>query len=153
MVIDTLTNPVILTGLVMGSLALLSAVWVWYNKQQFGYGGTLLSFFGALLIGLSVFSKVQIRFGDVEITIERLERQVTSLQEINNAMTTDFIALAKNVELQRSQFVMLSNSVRFANPGVGNAIEESLRALNETRPVDTSILAELMDRSREQDGT
>ncbi len=102
MVIDTLTNPVILTGLVMGSLALLSAVWVWYSKQQFGYGGTLLSFFGALLIGLSVFSKAQIRIGDVEITIERLERQVTSLQEINNAMTTDFIALAKNAELQRS---------------------------------------------------
>ena len=150
---DTLTNSVIVTGLVMGSLTLLSAIWVWYSEQTFGYTGTLLSFFGAILIGLSVFSSAEIRIGDVVIKVERLAQQVETLQEINTAMSTDFIALAKNVELQRSQFVMLSNSVRAANPGVSNAIEEIVRPLNEAQAVDTRRLAELLGRPRELEGT
>jgi len=150
---DTLTNAVIVTGLVMGSLTLLSAIWVWYIKQTFGYGGTLLSFFGAVLIGLSVFSRAEIRIGEVEITIERLAQRVESLQEINTAMSTDFIALAKNVELQRSQFVMLSNSMRSANPDVSNAIEDIVRPLNEAQAVDTARLAELLNQPRELEGT
>ena len=54
----------ILVGLIVGSAVLGSVCYVWVRQQVFGMGGTVLSAFGTVLIGLSVWSNIQITIGD-----------------------------------------------------------------------------------------
>lgn len=131
----SLVNVVIVIGLVVGSILVLIAGRVWLVRQEFGLGGSVLSFFGTVLIGLSVFSKAQISFGDVQIVLERLEQDVQTLQSDNQAIERSVDDLVGAVEVQRNQFLML-----------GTLMQQS-ESPGETPPNWNEFISPLRDRS------
>ena len=68
------TNMVIIAGLILGSLAIISVCWVWVSKQVMGTGGGVLSFFGVMLVGLSIWSRASVEVSPegVRAEFERL---------------------------------------------------------------------------------
>ncbi|MBT8079181.1 MAG: hypothetical protein KJO31_11445 [Gammaproteobacteria bacterium] len=139
------SNAVIYTGIVIGGLTMLSAVWVWATKQQFGLGGSMLSFFGTVLIGLSVFSKAQITIGDTTIILESLEQKVASLEQDKAEIAAEVFKISRNVEIQRDQFVALGESLKVANPDLARPVEGVLKPLDRMNSVDYSTLENLAD--------
>jgi hypothetical protein len=51
-------------GIVMGSVAVVSASYVWVKHQRFGVGGAFLSFVGVVLLGLSVWSRARVEISE-----------------------------------------------------------------------------------------
>lgn len=70
-------------GIVIGGIAVLTACVVWYRKQTFGTGGTLLCIVGVVLIGMSVWGSVKIKLpGGVETELlVKIEEQSAKIEE------------------------------------------------------------------------
>lgn len=71
--IATLT---LVIGMIIGSIMLLSVCWVYLRHHSFGFGGTVLTCFGVILIGLSIWKTV-----DVSVTKEGIKAKFSLLQE------------------------------------------------------------------------
>ena len=98
-------------GMIMGSVAVVSASYVWVKHQRFGIGGAFLSFVGVVLLGLSVwgrarveisedgvlaeFERIQQRLEDVTRTNDRVQRDLDSLQIRLTAGEQQFLAMAR----------------------------------------------------------
>jgi hypothetical protein len=150
---ETVESVVVIVGIVIGSLTMLSAIWVWARKQQFGYAGTLLSFFGTLLIGLSVFSKAQISVGEVEVVVESLKRDVANLEQENESIarensviSSEFLKLARSVDLQRGEFLKLGNVLARTEPSLRAPVDDARELLLNAERPNIAAIQEVVER-------
>ena len=57
---NALLTAVIIFGLSLGSIQIVAAVYVWVKQEKFGFGGAVLTIFGTVLIGLSIWNHIEI---------------------------------------------------------------------------------------------
>lgn len=84
----------IAAGIVFGACAISSVSWVWFRKQIFAYGGSVLSVVGVILIGLSIYKTVDVRAapGGIGIKLAEMEQM---LKEQGEAQKSAQASLAK----------------------------------------------------------
>jgi len=115
-------------GLVLGCLIIVSVCWVWVRRQVLGMGGGLLSFFGVVLVGLSVWSSasVEVSADGFRAEFEQLEKQVESVAlrsqkisdevrvvaDANMAMSREIKVAAENIDVNKAQFLQLTSALQ-----------------------------------------
>ena len=60
----------IVAGVLIGALSVCSSCYVWIKEAKFGLGGSALAGVGLVLIGLSIFSRVEFTAGPATIKAE-----------------------------------------------------------------------------------
>ena len=81
-------------GCLVGAVALMTAIWVWYEKQSFGIGGSVLSAVGIILLGFSIWQS-----GEVTANKDGFSFKFTSLEEIADVASS----IDKNTLSNKSQ--------------------------------------------------
>ena len=69
-------------GMLFGSLMLIAVAWVYIKHQIFGLGGTTLTLFGVLFLGLSIFKTVKISVspgGKIEAKFQAINTRVNAV--------------------------------------------------------------------------
>src|SRR5690348_2161437 len=64
----------IILGMLLGTLMIVSVVWIWIKQQTFAFGGSILTVFGVVLVGLSIWGTVTVKVspdGAIETTFEQ----------------------------------------------------------------------------------
>jgi hypothetical protein len=106
-----ITNLAFIAGVILGSLAIVSVCWVWLSKQMLGIGGGVLSFVGVLLVGLSLWSKASVQFGQdgFRAEFERLQNDVKAVAESNKALSRKVKVVAEVTDINKTQFLQLTS--------------------------------------------
>lgn len=94
----------LILGLVFGSLMLCSLLFVYIKHKAFGLGGAVLTVFGVMLLGLSIWKTIEISVtpkGEIEAKFEALEKRVEDVREIANSTT------AKVEEIDKAQNLVI----------------------------------------------
>jgi len=116
-----LPDWVIVCGLLLGSVAVISAAWVWVRHRVFGSGGSVLSVVGVILIGLSIWKNVEVRAGadGIEWKFEQLQSRIAETEsrvaeaESKAAEAVEQGRLAvRNAELARDNLIHLTDELR-----------------------------------------
>ncbi|ALP53287.1 hypothetical protein Tel_09025 [Candidatus Tenderia electrophaga] len=145
-----------IAGLVLGSLAIVSVCWVWIQKQVLGAGGGVLSFFGVLLVGLSLWTSasVEVTPEGFRAEFERLEREVQqvaqksqqigqeveSVAQANNALSREVKVVAENLKVNKSQFLELTQTLQQRQLLDQQQLEQLNAPLQRLPEVDQRIL-------------
>ena len=113
----------LILGLVFGSLMLCSLLFVYIKHKTFGLGGSVLTVFGVMLLGLSIWKTVEISItpkGEIEAKFEALEKRVEDVREIGNSTITkvDEIDKAQNLVIReitnvRSSMYKIENHIKY----------------------------------------
>ncbi|MFJ4194388.1 peptidoglycan-binding domain-containing protein [Pseudomonas sp. NPDC089534] len=83
-------NPAFIIALALGALMLASVCYVYVSRQTFGLGGACLSGFGVVLVGMSVWTTIDVAFDakgvrakleQVETVAKRAESTASQAQE------------------------------------------------------------------------
>ena len=101
-------------GMLIGSVAVVSASYVWVKHQRFGVGGAFLSFVGVVLLGLSVWSRARIEISEdgVLAEFERLERQVEEVARTNIRVQGKLDSLQVRLTTGERQFMAMARILR-----------------------------------------
>lgn len=89
-----LETPVLCVSLAFGALSLGAAVWVYIKHQYFGFGGSILSMVGIILLGMSVWKSIDIQAGEnyrvrllkAEKDIKKAEQEINDLNNFKTAL-------------------------------------------------------------------
>ncbi|HSJ31814.1 MAG TPA: hypothetical protein VK933_10290 [Longimicrobiales bacterium] len=137
------------TGLVAGAAALAAVLIVWVRSQQFGVGGGVLSLVGVILIGLSVWSRINVEVTPegIKATLEGLERRVEQVAEATGTVADAVGQVAHSVEVTQTQFNSLTQILERPQ----QLTPERLRSIR--RPVEVAAPlpagdAEQLERAR-----
>jgi hypothetical protein len=90
----------IAAGIIFGSWALSSVIWVWTKKQIYAYGGSALSVVGIVLMGLSIYKTVDVRAAPDGIGIKLadvLEKALKEQAEAQKATQTKLAQLPSDI--------------------------------------------------------
>jgi len=99
-----------IVGLILGTLAVGSACYVWIRHRVFGVGGGSLSVVGFALVGLSIWSsvKIQVSEGGLQAEFQRLSRQVQAVAQANETVAQEVKKIGETNEIGKRQFVELT---------------------------------------------
>ena len=78
--LTTIVNCALLAGIALGAALLIIVCLTYYKQSRFGLGGTLLSFFGVVLLGLSIWSEVEFSFGRMKF--HAMRQRITELAAV-----------------------------------------------------------------------
>ncbi len=107
-----MTNPAFMVALVFGALMLGTVCYVYARHQTFGLGGTCLSGFGVVLLGMSVWQTIDIsmdakgiraRLDQVETVAKRAESSAAVAQAETRKTSQAVGELARTVEIASMQ--------------------------------------------------
>jgi hypothetical protein len=112
-------------GMVMGSVAVVSASYVWVKHQRFGVGGAFLSFVGVVLVGLSVWSRarVEISEGGLLAEFERLQQQLEEVTRTNDRVQRNLDSLQIRLAANERQFLAMTRVLRDKSLITGGDLE------------------------------
>jgi hypothetical protein len=101
-------------GMIMGSVAVVSASYVWVKHQRFGIGGAFLSFVGVVLLGLSVWSRARVEISEdgVLAEFERLQQRLEAVTRINDRVQLDLDSLQIRLTAGEQQFLAMARVLR-----------------------------------------
>lgn len=102
-----------IAGLILGSLVIMSVCWVWVRNQVLGIGGGILSFFGVLLVGLSVWSSasVEVSADGFSARLDKLQNEVQVVVRNNQEISEDIKLVADTNQLISRQVKVAANSI------------------------------------------
>ena len=108
-----MTTVVFGVGLVLGSAMIGTVCMVYFKKQVMGFGGSVLTIFGVVLVGLSVWSTVQVRVSKegLEVELDKLAQRVGHVEETAIVVAEGLASVATNAETDRRQFNTLSREL------------------------------------------
>ena len=91
----------LILGIVFGSLMLCCLLFVYIKHKKFGLGSSVLTVFGVMLLGFSIWKTADISVtleGKIEAKFEALTKQVDDVREIANSTTAkvEEIDMAQN---------------------------------------------------------
>ena len=112
-------------GMVMGSVAVVSASYVWVKHQRFGVGGAFLSFVGVVLVGLSVWSRarVEISEGGLLAEFERMQQQLEEVTRTNDRVERNLDSLQIRLAASERQFLAMARVLRDKSLITGGDLE------------------------------
>ncbi len=101
-------------GMIMGSVAVVSASYVWVKHQRFGVGGAFLSFVGVVLLGLSVWSRarVEISEGGLLAEFERLQQRLEEVTRTNERVQQNLDSFQIRLTADERQFLEMARVLR-----------------------------------------
>ena len=79
---------------------LCSLLFVFIKHKTFGIGGSVLTVFGVMLLGLSIWKTLEISVtakGEIGAKFEALEKRVEDVREIANSTTTKVEEIDKGI--------------------------------------------------------
>ena len=76
-------NPSFVVALILGSIMLTAAIWVYVRHQAFGFGGAVLTVFGAILLGMPVWRTIDVSIDQKGISakFEQLRTEIIEVQQ------------------------------------------------------------------------
>jgi hypothetical protein len=80
----------LILGIVFGSLMLCCLLFVYIKHKKFGFGGFVLTVFGVMLLGFSIWKTAEISvtlYAKIEAKFEALTKRVEDVREITNSTT------------------------------------------------------------------
>jgi|GEM_PF-4754458 len=91
----------LILGIVFGILMLCCLLFVYIKNKKFGLGGSVLTVFGVMLLGFSIWKTAEISVtleGNIEAKFEALTKRVEDVREIANSTTANVeeIDIAQN---------------------------------------------------------
>ncbi len=103
---DNLTMATIILGLIIGSVMLIATTFVYVRHQTFSLGGSILTAFGTLLLGLSIWQSVEFTVGpdggisaSFKKELDNLKRDVAvQIEGSNQAITEELSILRQEVQ-------------------------------------------------------
>lgn len=107
-------SPVVIVALVVGTIAILSACFVWVRHRTFGLGGGVLTGFGVILMLISVISEVRFEVSSSGARIEILRQQLTEAVEAVSEVAQEAQQLATQLEMTERNMRHLTEVVRRA---------------------------------------
>lgn len=126
-------------GLILGSLLLVVVAITWFRKQIFGFGGAGLSVIGLVLLGLSLWTSVNIRVGGWETQLNLVEQRLAQVEQTNVEMSNDLAEVATIANVTKSQFIDLTTALE--RPRVPTDRLRALRSrVEETPRIDPDLL-------------
>jgi len=101
-------------GMIMGSVAVVSASYVWVKHQRFGIGGAFLSFVGVVLLGLSVWSRARVEISEdgVLAEFERIQQRLEDVTRTNDRVQRDLDSLQSRLTASEQQFLAMARVLR-----------------------------------------
>lgn len=142
----------IIVGLVIGTVAVLGAIWVWVKHQKYGMGGGTLTAVGAVLIGMSVWGQITINVSEAGVKVDLLRETAEAV----SAVAAEVGTMARAVEASRGQFIRLTRELENRAVLPSAALEPIRRSvevlptvnrarLDSTRAVlDTTVVRQLL---------
>jgi hypothetical protein len=121
-------NPAFIVALVLGALMLASVCYMYVRHQAFGLGGTCLSGFGVVLLGMSVWKTVDVSFDEkgvrakleqVEVVARRAESAASQAQVETRKTSHAVGQLERTLEISLLQQKLKSAGV-YSGPPDGN---------------------------------
>lgn len=101
---------VIITGLILGSAMIVVMLLVYFKTHKFAFGGAVLTVFGTILIGLSIWANIEVsigvdggleaRFLQLEGSIARTESKV-QLNSVENRLVNMSLAYGHPIEFKK----------------------------------------------------
>ena len=123
----------LILNLVFGSLMLCSLLFVYIKHRTFGLGYSVLTVFGVMLLGISIWKTVEISVtleGEIEAKFEALEKRVEDVREIADSTTTkvEEIDKAQNLVIReitnvRSSMYKIEDHIKYLEVPGGPAAE------------------------------
>lgn len=71
-------SPVTIVGMVVGTLLILTAIAVFWSKKEFPVGGLGVTVIGLVLIGMSQWTNLDLKAGDLSLQLETLQQRLDS---------------------------------------------------------------------------
>jgi hypothetical protein len=111
-----MSNIVIAFGLGLGTLLLGSVCWAYVTKHFFGLGGAVLSTFGLILVGMSVWNTVDVSVTGSGITakldsrLEKIEAGVAQAGQRTEAVTKQVGELSSKIESIDNKIVFIAQA-------------------------------------------
>lgn len=132
------TNVALWAGLVVGLLMLLGVCYVYVARSAFGLGGVVLSVFGVVLMGLSIWKTVEITIsanGDITAKFARLERQVNDLRTTTNQVRTNVEHLRTAVASTKQNLETKLADLAKTNKAITEKLTRTEKSLSELKAV------------------
>lgn len=125
------------TGLVIGAVMLVIICIVHVRRERFGLGGAMLTVFGALLVGMSIWESAKFSFspdGGFGAEVTRLQEQVEALSGEVSSVQAETRALADtNLRLERELVETRETLIEAPNLHIDPARERAWRRSHELR--------------------
>lgn len=135
----TIIDVALWAGIIVGAFMLVGVVAAYFQKQHFGLGGAMLTFFGVVLIGMSIWKTARLEVtpdGGFVAVLEQLEERV---RELDAELDTVDAAVRDTRERTRAELLSLQ------------ATTDALRTdLNQTRAAVLTLPPSVMDPQRLQ---
>jgi hypothetical protein len=115
--VTSIVTIALFVGLALGAILLVIVSLTYYKQKRFGLGGALLSFFGVVLLGLSIWSEVEFSFGRIKFHAmrERLSELATivdsTMQEIEHLSADQDTLMLHVAKVQNTTNVLFANNV------------------------------------------
>ncbi len=122
---------VIVVGLILGAVLIAAAVLVGIKKQGFAYGEILITAFGVVLVGLSLWSRVSLELGQFKAEFDSLKKGVQDVAEAAAVVSEEVTKLDKAATSQRVQMATLVRSLnaQTLDPRVRATVQRELEAV------------------------
>ena len=120
-------SAVIIVGLAAGSVLILTAVIIFLKNREFPAGGIAVTLIGLVLIGMSLWSKVEIEGGGIKITVLRtaLTETAAAADEVA-AQAEQAAAAAEATRRQLASLTQLMENRGLLAPAVTRSIQQQL---------------------------
>jgi hypothetical protein len=119
-------------GLILGTLLVLTVISLALRNKKVGIGEGFLVVMGVVLIGLTLWARVNISFGPEgwKVELERMQQQVNDLRTANLNLNQQIETMAVAAEIERNQIVALTETLQerqIVNPEPLEMIRGELR--------------------------
>lgn len=152
------TNPAFIVALVIGVTMLGAVCFVYVKHQTFGLGGTCLSGFGVILIGMSVWKTVDVSFDEkgikakleqVESTAARAESSASKAQMEARQTSRTVAGLQSTVDVTLAQQKLKAEGLyQFSADGyLGPATQAALQTYQRSKGL--AITGELDEATKQ----
>ena len=113
-------------GMIMGSVAVVSASYVWVKHQRFGMGGAFLSFVGVVLLGLSVWSRARVEISEEGLLaeFERLQQRLEEVTRTNERVQQNLDSFQIRLTAGERQFLAMARVLRDKRLITGGDLEQ-----------------------------
>ena len=137
----------LILGIVFGSLMLCCLLFVYIKHKKFGLGGSVLTVFGVMLLGFSIWKTAEISVtleGKIEAKFEALTKRVEDVREIANSTT----AKVEEIDMAQNSVIREIMNVRGSIIPEGEIeakFETWTKQVDEIDKAQNSIFREIMN--------
>ncbi len=132
-------------SMVVGAVAVLTACYVWFTKQQGGTFGLTMLAVGFVLVALPVSRNIIVNIGNVKIEVQRLMGNVNTLnaniqniQQANQLLTADVEKVIDNQSASREALNKLAVTVQQKTSATPFEMSDFTRTLRSVQPLTTN---------------